>query len=70
MVVLVSIFQIQTTTKKSKGIFHALSSSDSQGKFGLIEMDESDARNNIQTGNIVLHDVAVQVGIDVSTGER
>ena len=43
--------------------------SDSQGKFGLIEMDESDARNNIQTGNIVLHDVAVQVGIDFSTGE-
>ncbi|XP_005098344.1 filaggrin isoform X1 [Aplysia californica] len=41
-----------------------------KGSFGLIEMDEVHPINNIARGNIVLHDVALDAGIDFSTGGR
>ena len=39
-------------------------------RFALIEMDKFDPQNDIATGNIVLHNVAEEAGIDGSTGGR
>ncbi|CAL1540348.1 unnamed protein product [Lymnaea stagnalis] len=40
------------------------------GKFGLIEMDETDPNNILSEGKIVLRNVAESAGIDFSTGGR
>lgn len=40
-----------------------------QGRFGLIEMDESHPDNNVAAGRVILRNVATQVGIDFSTGK-
>ncbi|KAH9507300.1 Cartilage acidic protein 1 [Bulinus truncatus] len=52
------------------GILLATYAEGGSGKFGLIEMDESNPGNDARTGYIVLHNVAEAVGIDFSTGGR
>ena len=39
-----------------------------KGRFGLVEMDETHPDNDVASGKIVLHDVALSVGINFSTG--
>ncbi|GFN85067.1 cartilage acidic protein 1 [Plakobranchus ocellatus] len=65
-----SVACVDRTGSGRYGILLATYAQDNQGKFGLIEMNKDDPANDVQTGHIVLHNVAEQVGIDFSTGGR
>ena len=56
--------------KGKYGIILATYSAQGTGRFSLIEMNETDSRNDVSGGNIVLVDVSTEAKIDRSTGGR
>ncbi|RUS85936.1 hypothetical protein EGW08_006339 [Elysia chlorotica] len=65
-----SVACVDRTGSGKYGILLATYAQDGGGKFGLIEMNEYHAMNDVPRGQIVLHNVAEAVGIDFSTGGR